>query len=97
MAEKKPRLHMKERAVEERIRDFKEVPLGYTPEQAIEEAATEVGHETATLRGQYLVPHLEESFMKDGTIIKNLKKSSSERIARRYLASRRIAKNWLNR
>ncbi|MDD5593749.1 MAG: NADPH-dependent glutamate synthase [Candidatus Margulisbacteria bacterium] len=38
MAEKKQRLHMKERSVAERIRDFEEVPLGYTVEQAIEEA-----------------------------------------------------------
>lgn len=38
MAEKKPRQHMKERPVAERIRDFQEVPLGYTAEQAIEEA-----------------------------------------------------------
>jgi len=38
MAEKKKRLHMKERPVAERIRDFGEVPLGYTPEQAMEEA-----------------------------------------------------------
>ncbi len=38
MAEKKPRLHMKERSVAERIRDFEEVPLGYTPEEAMEEA-----------------------------------------------------------
>jgi len=29
---------MKERSVAERIRDFEEVPLGYTPEQAMEEA-----------------------------------------------------------
>ncbi len=38
MAEKKPRQHMKDRPVSERIRDFEEVPLGYTPEQAMEEA-----------------------------------------------------------
>ncbi len=38
MAEKKPRLHMKNRPAAERIRDFQEVPLGYTPEQAMEEA-----------------------------------------------------------
>lgn len=38
MAEKKIRQHMKERSVAERIRDFEEVPLGYTPEQAMEEA-----------------------------------------------------------
>ncbi|MFA5840003.1 MAG: NADPH-dependent glutamate synthase [Candidatus Margulisiibacteriota bacterium] len=38
MAEKKARLHMSERSVDERITDFNEVPQGYTPEQAIEEA-----------------------------------------------------------
>jgi len=38
MVEKKQRLHMQERTVAERIRDFEEVPLGYTPEQAMEEA-----------------------------------------------------------
>ncbi len=38
MAEKKQRLHMQERPAAERIRDFEEVPLGYTAEQAIEEA-----------------------------------------------------------
>ncbi|MDI6731127.1 MAG: NADPH-dependent glutamate synthase [Candidatus Margulisbacteria bacterium] len=38
MAEKKIRLHMAERSVEERVKDFNEVPQGYTPEQAIEEA-----------------------------------------------------------
>jgi glutamate synthase (NADPH) small chain len=38
MAEKKSRLHMKERLAAERIRDFEEVPLGYTVDEAIEEA-----------------------------------------------------------
>lgn len=38
MAEKKSRKHMAERSAEERIRDFNEVPLGYTAEEAIEEA-----------------------------------------------------------
>lgn len=38
MAEKKKRSHMKERSAAERVRDFNEVPLGFTPEQAIEEA-----------------------------------------------------------
>jgi len=38
MAEKKSRPKMSERPVAERIRDFEEVPLGYTVEQAIEEA-----------------------------------------------------------
>ncbi|MEE8637780.1 MAG: NADPH-dependent glutamate synthase [Candidatus Margulisiibacteriota bacterium] len=38
MTEKKTRQHMKDRPLAERIRDFQEVPLGYTPEQAMEEA-----------------------------------------------------------
>jgi glutamate synthase (NADPH/NADH) small chain len=38
MAEKMPRSKMAERPVAERIRDFEEVPLGYTVEQAIEES-----------------------------------------------------------
>ncbi len=38
MAEKKAREHMEERPAAERIKDFQEVPLGYTPEQAIAEA-----------------------------------------------------------
>lgn len=38
MAEKKLRQKMNERAASERKKDFKEVPLGYTPEQAIAEA-----------------------------------------------------------
>jgi glutamate synthase (NADPH) small chain len=38
MSEKKKRLHMKERSAAERTRDFQEVPLGYTPEEAMAEA-----------------------------------------------------------
>ena len=38
MIEKKPRQHMKNRAALERIKDFAEVPEGYTPEQAMVEA-----------------------------------------------------------
>jgi glutamate synthase (NADPH/NADH) small chain len=38
MAEKKQRLHMKERSAAERVRDFEEVPLGYTASEAIAEA-----------------------------------------------------------
>jgi glutamate synthase (NADPH/NADH) small chain len=38
MAEKKQRPHMSERPVSERIKDFNEVPQGYTDEQAMEEA-----------------------------------------------------------
>lgn len=36
---KKPRIKMKEQPVEERIRNFSEVPLGYTAEEAVAEAS----------------------------------------------------------
>lgn len=55
--------------------------------EALEKTAERVGHESATLRKQYLVPHLEEEFMKDGTIITKLKKASAIRVAKLYLAS----------
>lgn len=44
--------------------------------EALEGAAKAVGHEEATLRKQYLVPHLEDTYMKDGTVITTLKKAS---------------------
>jgi hypothetical protein len=42
--------------------------------KALEETADAVGHEAATLRSQYLVPSLEDEFLKNGTII-SLKKA----------------------
>ncbi len=36
--------------------------------KALEATAEAVGHEPATLKGQYLVPGLEESYLKDGSI-----------------------------
>lgn len=53
---------------EEKLKDeFKE---------ALEAAAAAVGHEASTLRSQYLVPHMEEEFVKDGTVIDSLKKKA---------------------
>lgn len=49
--------------------------------EALKGAAKAVGHEEATLRGQYLVPHLEDTYMKDGTVITTLKKARINRIA----------------
>ena len=49
---------------------------------ALEEVAEIVGHEPATLRSDYLVPGLEDSFMKDGTILATFKsatKTTSEK------------------
>lgn len=36
--------------------------------KALEETANEVGHEPSTLRSQYLVPGLEDDYVKDGTV-----------------------------
>jgi DNA topoisomerase IB len=40
--------------------------------EALEATAEAVGHEASTLRSQYLVPGLEDSYLKDGTIINKL-------------------------
>lgn len=45
--------------------------------EALEETAEEVGHEPSTLRSQYLVPKLEDTFLKDGTVLGKMKASSS--------------------
>ena len=58
-------------------RKEKEQQLKDEFKEALEGAAKAVGHEEATLRKQYLVPHLEETYMKDGTVITTLKKQSS--------------------
>lgn len=56
--------------------------------EALKGAAKAVGHEEATLRGQYLVPHLEETYMKDGTVITTLKKAQLSRIATRIFGTK---------
>jgi DNA topoisomerase IB len=45
--------------------------------KALEAAAEAVGHEASTLRTQYLVPALEESYMKDGTVIDKLNEKTA--------------------
>jgi len=44
--------------------------------EALEETAKAVGHEASTLRSQYLVPKLEDSFLKDGTVLGKMKAAS---------------------
>jgi tRNA nucleotidyltransferase/poly(A) polymerase/DNA topoisomerase IB len=46
-------------------------------EQAVAEAAEEVGHEASTLRSQYLVPGIEDNFLRDGTVKENLAKQGA--------------------
>lgn len=56
-------------------------------DKALKATAEAVGHEASTLRSQYLVPHLEETYMKDGSVIESLrKKKASLRTASDALA-----------
>lgn len=58
---------------------------------ALKQTAEAVGHEAATLRSQYLVPGLEEEFMKDGTVTSTFKKDANvEAVVRLYLASKAL-------
>jgi len=61
---------------------------------ALEATAEAVGHEAATLRSQYLVPGLEDDFMKDGTVADTLKNATIvERVASAYL-QRQATEGW---
>lgn len=56
--------------------------------EALEGAAEAVGHEPATLRKQYLVPWLEGTYIKDGTVIDRLDKQASTYVATKTDAER---------
>ena len=65
--------------------------------KALDETSEAVGHEASTLRSQYLVPGLEETFMKDGTVSDKLGyvlgyeiDDLAENIVRRHLVAREI-------
>jgi DNA topoisomerase IB len=45
--------------------------------EALEGAAEAVGHEASTLRSQYLVPALEDSYMKDGSVIEKFNEKAA--------------------
>ncbi len=47
--------------------------------EALETTADAVGHEPATLKSQYLVPGLEDTFLKDGTVVDKLSSSVMSR------------------
>lgn len=73
------------REMQERLREIRkkgpELPKGRKDRdkilkkeftEALEGTAEAVGHEASTLKSQYLVPSLEESFMHDGSVIDKL-------------------------
>jgi len=66
-----------------RLRKERDPILKEEFQKALEGAAEAVGHEPATLRKQYLVPGIEEAYMKDGTVTRDL--TASTRVAALYL------------
>ena len=44
--------------------------------EALEGTAEAVGHKASTLKSQYLVPGMEDAFLKDGTVIDKLHKKA---------------------
>jgi len=65
--------------------------------KALEDVAKDVGHEAATLKSNYLVPALEDTFMKDGTVTKKLdKKKSASVIARDIRLASSVASRYVN-
>lgn len=55
--------------------------------QALEAAAEAVGHEASTLKSQYLVPGLEDTYLKDGTVMDTMKAANM---------IRRVANRWVD-
>ena len=47
--------------------------------EALEGAAEAVGHEASTLKSQYLVPGMEDSYLKDGTVMDRLDKKGAQK------------------
>lgn len=62
---------------------------------ALEQVAEIVGHTTSILRSSYLVPGLEDEYMKGGKVKTNLnKKAMAKRVVARHMA-RRVAVRWI--
>jgi DNA topoisomerase-1 len=74
----------------------KEKQLKEEFKKALEETAESVGHEPSTLKSQYLVPGLEESYLKDGTILDKLGSLITESDARHGLSWDDKAMVWVD-
>lgn len=67
----------------------KEAVLQKEFQKALKEVAKDVGHTPEILRSSYLVPAMETSYTKDGTIIDKMdKKKTASHLARVYIWSR---------
>lgn len=87
------------REMQERLREIRKGKLPEDPKErekalkeefkeALEGTAKAVGHEAATLKTQYLVPGLEDAYLKDGTVMDGFdskKKTAFEDIPNRVL------------
>jgi len=45
--------------------------------RALEKASASVGHQASTLKSQYLVPGMEDAYLKDGTVLQSLNKKAT--------------------
>jgi DNA topoisomerase IB len=68
-------------------------------DKALEIVAGEVGHEAATLKSNYLVPALEDTYMDGGKVIDKLdkKKSAAMKTARNLTLARYVAQRYMRK
>ena len=64
-----------------------------TFEKVIKDVASQLGHETATLKGNYLVPGFEKLYIEEGKIIDKFDKKSFHQTKK---MAERVARKWLS-
>lgn len=65
--------------------------------QALKRTSEAVGHEAATLRNQYLVPKLEEMYLKDGTILGKMKAASIVAFRYKQASLKTLDQAWVKK
>lgn len=75
-----------------RARKEKDEILKAEFKRALEHVAEVVGHESATLRSQYLVPDLESTYLHDGTVLTSLKTATKSDAQREDEATEKLVK-----
>lgn len=61
-------------------------------EKALKEVAKAVGHEPSTLKSNYLVPNLVDSFLHDGTVVEKFKKATKDTAEKEDEESERLVR-----